>query len=80
MFAVSAGNDEKQIGVYKKKFRVFFPVLPDRKLEVYKGLEVPGTPYLLVVNKEGKVLLSHGGVLEDMDPMLKEIREFNKQQ
>jgi hypothetical protein len=79
MLAASAGNDIKQIRVYKKQFRVSFPVVPDRLLELYKGLNVPGTPYTIAVNKEGKVLWSHGGALDDFDQTLKEIREIHKQ-
>jgi peroxiredoxin len=80
MLGVAVGNDDKQIAVYKKQFRVSFPVVPDKKLEVFKTLGVPGTPYLIMTNKEGKVLMSHGGVIEDLDQMLKDIREIHKQQ
>jgi len=80
MLAASAGNDIQQIRAYKKQFRVSYPVVPDRLLELYKGLKVPGTPYMIVVNKEGKVLWSHGGVIDDFDQMLKEIREIHAQQ
>lgn len=79
MMGVAAGNDLKQIGVYKKQFRVSFPVLPDRQLEIYKGLGVPRTPYMVMINKEGKVLFSHGGSIEDLDQTLKEIREIHQQ-
>jgi hypothetical protein len=80
MLGVAAGNDSKQIGVYKKQFRVSFPVVPDKKYEVYDALGVPGTPYMIVTNKEGKVLMSHGGIIEGLDQTLKEIRELHKQQ
>ena len=80
MMGVAAGNDNKQINVYKKQFRVSFPVVPDQKLEIVKLLGVPGTPYIIMIDKEGKVLMSHGGMIEDLDQMLKEIREIHKQQ
>jgi peroxiredoxin len=80
MLGVGAGNDNKQIEVFKKQFRVFFPVVSDKSLEVFKALEVPGTPYMILTTKEGKVLFSHGGSIEDLDQMLKEIRDLHKQQ
>ena len=80
MMAVAAGNDNKQIAVYKKQFRVSFPILPDQKGDAFTALAVPGTPYMIVTNKEGKVLFSHGGVITDFDQTLKEIREIHKQQ
>ena len=80
MMGAAAGNDPKQIAVYKKQFRVSFPILPDRQLEIYKGLGVPGTPYMVMIDKEGKVLFSHGGGIEDLDQTLKDIREIHKQQ
>jgi thioredoxin-related protein len=80
MMGVAAGNDTKQIEVYKKQFRISFPVVPDKKYEVFQALGVPGTPYMIMTNKEGKVLMSHGGGIEDLDQMLKEIREIHKQQ
>jgi thioredoxin-related protein len=80
MLGVAAGNDNKQIDVYKKQFKVSFLVVPDKSLEVFKGLGVPGTPYIILTTKEGKVLMNHIGVIEDLDQMLKEIREILKQQ
>jgi hypothetical protein len=80
MLGVAGGNDNKQIEVYKKQFRVFFPVVPDKSGEVFKVLGVPGTPYMILTTKEGKVLMNHIGVIEDLDQMLKEIRELHKQQ
>ena len=80
MMGVAAGNDNKQIDVYKKQFHISFPVVPDKKLEIVKLWDVPATPYFIVTNKEGKVLMTHGGIIEDLDQMLKEIREIHKQQ
>ena len=80
MLGVAAGNDNKQIEVYKKQFKVSFPVVSDKSLEVFKAVGVPGTPYMVLTTREGKVLFSHGGAIEDLDQMLKEIRDIHKQQ
>jgi len=80
MLGVAAGNDAKQIAVYKKQFRVVFPVLPDKDHKIRGFLGSPLTPFMLVANTQGKVLLTHVGIIEDLDGMLKEIRELHKSQ
>jgi len=80
VFGVAVGDELKQITAFKKQFRVFFPVVPDTDGDVYGDLGIPGVPYTVVTNKEGKVLMTHSGVIEDLDKMLKEIRELHKQQ
>jgi hypothetical protein len=80
MLGVAPGNNAKQIAVYKKQFRVFFPVVPDKEGEIYYALGVPTVPCMIVTNTQGKVLMSHVGVIADLDQMLKEIREIHKHQ
>lgn len=80
VFGVAVGDELKQITAFKKQFRVFFPVVPDTDGDVYGDLGIPGVPFTVVTNKEGKVLMTHSGVIEDLDKMLKEIRELHKQQ
>ena len=80
MFSIAIGNDRKQIGVYKKKFRVAFPMFPDKKYEIYGILGRPGTSVLILATKEGKVLTSHKGVPKNLDELLAEIREIHKNQ
>jgi hypothetical protein len=80
IMGVAVGNDEKQIAVYKKQFKVSFPGFPDKEGTIFQAVKVPGTPYMIVTNKEGKVLMNHGGGIQDFDQMLKDIRELHKQQ
>lgn len=80
MLGVSVGDEQKQINVYKKQFRVSFPVLSDKGGEMFQAFKLPGVPCMIVVDKEGKVLMSHSGPMKDLDETLKEIREIHKQQ
>lgn len=80
MMGVAAGNDEKQIAVFKKQVRISFPVLPDQEGDVFTVLKVPGTPYIIMTDRQGKVLMNHAGVIKDLDHLLREIREIHKQQ
>ena len=41
---------------------------------------VKETPTMVLVTNSGKVLASHGGVIEDFDGLLKELRENHKTQ
>ncbi|MBU2498256.1 MAG: hypothetical protein KKE57_05100 [Proteobacteria bacterium] len=75
---IAVGNDPKQIKVYKKQFRVAFPVFPDKKYEIHALLGSPSTPTMIVAAKNQKVLMTHKGMIEDLDKMLKEIRELHK--
>jgi len=55
-------------------------MVPDKEGEVCLALELLGVPYTIMANKEGKLLMTHTGLIEDLDRMLKEIREIHKQQ
>lgn len=80
MLGVAVGNDNKEIEAYKKQLRVSFPMVPDKEGEVFMALELQGVPCMIVTNKEGKVLMSHTGMIEDPDRVMKEIRMIHKQQ
>jgi peroxiredoxin len=80
ILGVGVGDEDKQINAYKKQLRVSFPLLSDKEGKVFQAWKLQGVPYMLVVNKEGKVLMSHGGAMKDFDETLKEIREIHKQQ
>ena len=80
IMGIAVGNDDKEIAVYRKKFKVSFPVLPDKDETAFKAVNVPVTPYMIGTNKEGKVLMNHVGVIDDLYNMLNEIRELHKLQ
>jgi len=79
LFGLSVGNDEKQIEAYKNELSVSFPIVPDRTGEVYYALGIPTLPFMIITNPEGKLLMTHRGILEDPDHMLREIREIHGQ-
>jgi hypothetical protein len=75
---VAPGNDNKQVAAYKKQFHISFPVVPDKEGEAYYTLGIPTLPFMVITNTEGKVLLSHRGIIGDLDQMLKEIKEIHE--
>ena len=80
MIGIASGNDPKQIGVYKKQFRVAFPISADKEFAIFHLLGSPKTPFMIIATTQGKVLLTHGGIIDDLDGLLKEIRELHKNQ
>lgn len=78
MMGVGMADNEKKIKVYEKKLKVKFPLLPDENLEIYFKLGRTGTPYLILATVDGKVLWTHAGGIENLDDILREIRDFHK--
>ena len=80
LIGIAAGNNQKHIGVYRTKFRVQFPLFPDEKKDIYAALGKTGTPFMILIDKSGKVLMTHRHAIEDLDEFLKQIIEYHKKQ
>jgi len=80
VLGIGVGSKSKHVTAYKKKFRVQFPLIPDRKKVVFKELGSPGYPFTILADSNGKVLLTHGGLIDDVDAFLLEIRKIHEQQ
>jgi thiol-disulfide isomerase/thioredoxin len=78
IIGICIGNNKTQIDAYKKNFKVPFPIFPDEDLTIAATVEVMATPTMVLVTKDGKVISSHSGVIQDFDGMLKELRESQK--
>jgi hypothetical protein len=81
LIGIAISNNKKQVGAFKTQFRTSFPIFPDEKGDIFLAMEKPGTP-MMVVTTPGvrKVLMSHGGLIEDFDKLVKEVREIHKKQ
>ncbi len=80
MIAIGAGNTPKEIEVYKANFRVPFPLFSDADFQIHKKIGEPRTPFTILVTNKGKVLLTHQGVIEDLDEFIQKITKFHAQQ
>lgn len=80
LIGIAVGNDNKQMEAFKKNFKVPFPIFPDAGYAVTGPMGGVDTPTMVLTTKDGKVLTSHIGVIEDFDGYLKELREIVKKQ
>ncbi len=47
--------------VWRIKYDVPFPLIPDPQAEVGKALDIPGTPTYVVLDRQGRVVFVHAG-------------------
>lgn len=80
VIGVGLTNKQQEIDIYKKTFRVDFPLIADPEKAIAEKTGIKDIPMTVLVDKKGKVLLSHLGVIDNMDDFLKEIRELHKKQ
>ena len=78
MIGIGLASKSKEIAVYKQKFKVEFPLFPDPQKKVRIKSRVKHVPLTIVVDKSGKVLVSHLGVIRNLDAFLGKIRKHNK--
>lgn len=78
VIAIAAGNKYPQIDSYRENVKAPFPIVEDPYLKFFKGIGSPGVPFMMLASKEGKVLMTHIGMIEDLDQILGKIREFQK--
>ncbi len=80
MFAIGIQSETKSLDAFKKTFHIKFPILPDQNLETFNKLGDPTIPFLMLVDHQGKVLLTHKGYLKDGDEFFRRIKDFYAQQ
>jgi hypothetical protein len=79
ILGIAAGNDIKLVDVYKKTYKVKFPIVADPEDDINKRLGNLATPSIIVADSKGMVLYLHEGVIDDMDLILDVIQTFHSQ-
>ncbi len=80
LIGIAFGGNKKQVEAYKTNFKVPFPIFPDEKGDIFEAVGKPNTPTMVITTNKGKVLMSHGGMIQDFDGLVKELREIHKKQ
>ncbi len=74
---IGVGNSQFETGIFKKKYTVAFPLIPDADFKLHKILGEVRTPYFIVVKLNSgnppEVIYSRLGALENNDIFLEQI-------
>ena len=77
LLGIGVGNSDYEVGVFKKKYNVTFPLFSDGDFKLYKLLGEPRTPYFIGVriNPDGshRIFYSKLGAFEGVDAFLDQI-------
>ncbi|MFH1156930.1 MAG: TlpA disulfide reductase family protein [Pseudomonadota bacterium] len=73
---IASGATPMEAAYYVKQFKVPYPILIDTNYETHKLLGEPRTPFNMVVNREGKVLFTHLGIIEDMNSFFATLKKL----
>ncbi|MBW1788506.1 MAG: TlpA family protein disulfide reductase [Deltaproteobacteria bacterium] len=80
IIGIGAGNSPFEVGIFKKKYDVPFPLFPDNRFTIHKCLGEVRTPYFFAVKLTGDrshvIVYSKLGGLKDPDDFLKSLIEL----
>lgn len=75
VIGIGIGTQPEDLPAYKKAFKIEFPLFTDPKKELQKLLKVQAVPLAVLLDKNGKVLMSHSGAIGNFDAFVGEIRK-----
>jgi peroxiredoxin len=77
LIGIGAGNSSFEVGVFKKKYNIRFPLIPDKDFKIYDRIGEVRTPYFIgiKISSDGshRVVYSHLGALGNVDKFLEEL-------
>ncbi len=78
MLGIAIGATPTEVEHLRKSGSYEYPVVRDENFAVHKLLGEPRTPFTMLLRKDGKVLYTHLGVIEDMDAFFQLIQDHAK--
>ena len=78
MIGIGLSSKSEEVAAYRQKFKVEFPLFPDPQKKAYIKSKVKHVPLTIVVDKSGKVLMNHLGVIDNVDAFLGKIKKHHK--
>jgi thiol-disulfide isomerase/thioredoxin len=81
IIGIGAGNTPFEVGTFKRKYTIAFPLIPDEDFKLYKLLGETRTPYFIVVKLNGgnepQVIYSKLGAIPNIHLFLSEIAKLS---
>jgi len=77
MLGIAAGGTPMEVE-YIRGTDCVYPVAHDTNYEIYNAFSEPMTPFTMIVDKQGKVLYAHLGIIPDINAFFKEIKALVK--
>ena len=77
ILGIGVGNSQFEVGIFKKKYSVEFPLVPDGDFKIHKIVGEVRTPYFIVVKLDGSksppVIYAKLGAHENIEAFLAQI-------
>lgn len=80
MLAITLGGQPKDVEIYKQTYKAELPMFGDPNKEIENKIKdkIKFVPLLLLLDKNGKVIMAHGGEIKNFDGLLAEVRAKSK--
>jgi peroxiredoxin len=78
LIGVMTGGNAQQTEAYASTFRLPYPLLADPFFTLHRMLDKPRVPLTLLIRKDGKVLWTYQGVMDDLEGIVLKIKKACK--
>ena len=75
LIAVASGATPEELAYVRDYSAYIYPLFRDQDYSLHQQLGEPQTPFTLLVNRQGEVIYTHMGVVEDIDALFNRIKE-----